>query len=319
MIDVDACLTFLDFVQERHSVWEKRQAGEPQPWTDDPVLATRKFTNVFRLLDPGSQFVITDLLEDELPPEEFLMRCFLYRHTGRVETWQHLEVTLGRYPLIEDLDDVLKIWTEYRGLGKTSKRGAGDRGAKGGADHKVFDRPIFTGAYLVFPQSAEPGTDKLESIIRLTQRLACEGAFTRFVDAGSQTEKFAALRSNKGVADFMSMQVLTDFGYSTEFRENQFVVSGPGARRGALALGMEPEDAVEWAYQAVQYLGPVPLVWGSGKRGHFMSRMDVQNCLCEFSKYVRFASKPSPQKPYSPAHPGVQSTPVLPPGWHQTI
>src|SRR5690606_16881611 len=115
-----------------------------------------------------------------------------------------------------------------------------------------FDRPMFTGAYLVFPQSSAPGTDKLESIIDLTRRLVDEGVFEKFVAAETQAARFGLLRANKGVADFMSMQILTDYGYSTEFRENEFVVPGPGARKGAAVLGMKAEHAIEWGHAAVQ-------------------------------------------------------------------
>jgi hypothetical protein len=44
-------------VVERHKIYLARQNNEPQPWTTDPVLRNRKFTNMFRVLDPGSQFV----------------------------------------------------------------------------------------------------------------------------------------------------------------------------------------------------------------------------------------------------------------------
>lgn len=173
---------------------------------------------------------------------------------------------------------------------------------------------------MIYPQSSTPGTDKMRTVVDMTYRLGVkEGVFNTFLEQDNQRSRFSVLRMNKGVADFMSMQILTDFGYSTEFRENDFVVPGPGARKGAAALGMKAEDAIEWAFEAVQFLDPAPLIWGSGNRGHFLSRMDVQNCLCEFSKYVRFASKPSPQKMYAPAHIGVPLAPVLPPNWHLTI
>lgn len=313
-------MAFLDYVGERHKVWEARQRGDAQPWTDDPILATRKFTNVFRLLDPGSQFVITDLYDPDLEPVEFLTRCFLYRHTGRVEAWEYLGVTLGEYPTSNTLDEALRAWKEYRGRGVTTKkppRRPGQKGPGNGNQSTSFERPVFTGAYLVFPQSATPGTDKLESIIDLTKRM--RPSFEAFVKAGTQAERFAALRSNKGVADFMSMQVLTDFGYSTEYREHEFVVPGPGCRKGAAALGLTGEEAIEWAMQAVFEDPPTLSMDEYGEEYLVPSRMDVQNCLCEFSKYVRFADKPSPQKPYAPAHPGVQLPPVLPPLWHNTI
>lgn len=312
-MDIDAALTFLGFVEERHRIWEKRQAGAPQPWTRDPILAARKFTNVFRVLDPGSQFVLTDLLDPEMPPEEFLLQCFLYRHTGRVEAWEYLPFVLGRYPLHEDLDDALEAFQMYRGEVTTKtlqERSHADTPHKITRTKKTSARPVFTGAYLVFPQSAEKGTDKLESIVRLTQRLWDNGSFREFVDAETQRERFRALRWNKGVADFMSMQVLTDFGYSTEFREDEYVVPGPGARKGAAALGMTGEEAIEWAYQAVRQSPDCPTI-----EGRKPSKMDIQNCLCEYSKYVRYAAKPGNPAPYRPAHPGPQALPVLPERW----
>lgn len=298
MIDVDSCMTFLHFVDERHRVWQRRQAGDPQPWTADPVLATRKFTNVFRLLDPGSQFVIQHLLHED--PEQTLARCFLYRHTNLPSAWLAYASEFGSMPdVLGGLDTLEEFWLEYK--------------AGGGR--------VFSGAYMIYPQSSVPGTDKIVSIVDLTRRLFVSGSRVRhdFMNATNQTDRFAALRTNKGVADFMSMQILTDFGYGTEYREDTFVIPGPGCRKGAAYLGMTGEEAIEWGWKTIQETDEQPLIWGSGNRGHFLSKMDIQNCLCEFSKYVRFASKPSPQKLYAPAHPGVQSAPVLPPRWHTTI
>lgn len=294
MIDTDAALTFLDFVLERHRVWEKRQAGLPQPWTEDPVLATRKFTNVFRFLDPGSQFVIQHLLHED--PEQTLARCFLYRHTNLPSAWMAYAVEHGSMPdVLGGLDFLEEFWMDYK--------------ADGGK--------VFSGAYMIYPQSSVPGTDKVTSIIDLTRRLFVSGSRVRhdFMNARSQTERFAALRTNRGVADFMSMQILTDFGYGTEFREDDFVVPGPGAIKGAAALGLKGPEAIEWGCLTLSE--EPPLVPADDYGEHYLtpSRMDVQNCLCEFSKYVRFASKPSPQKLYPPAHPGVQLKPVLPPQW----
>src|SRR5688500_16272197 len=105
---------FLRFVVERHHIWEQRQAGAPQPWTKDEVLATRKFTNVFRVLDPGTQFLFTDLFDPWLEPRDQLMRLFLYRHTGRVETWEWLDLVGLGYPTVETLDVAGELWRMYR-------------------------------------------------------------------------------------------------------------------------------------------------------------------------------------------------------------
>lgn len=307
-MDLERAMTYLEFVEERHRVWERRQAGEPGPWTSDPILSHRKFTNVFRVLDYGSQFVLTDLIDPELAPEDQLARLFLYRHTGRVDVWQYAKLMLGRYPIREDLDDVLKIWQSYR-------------------QGKPTSRPVFTNAYLVFPQSQIPGTDKLESIIDLTRRLFVSGTVAEvFLLPGTQRDKFEALRTNKGVADFMSMQILTDWGYTPHCgvdQENEFVILGPGARKGALAIAptWKPERTLEWAVQAVRDSPDCPelptLQTEHGNVGRLPSYMDVQNTLCEYSKHVRFAQKPTPAKPYQPAHPGKQPDPVLPEHWRK--
>lgn len=296
MIEPDEAMNFLGFVEARHQVWEARQEGLSQPWTTDPIVSTRKFTNVFRVLDYGSQFLLRELVDPPLSPRDQLMRFFLYRHTGRTETWEYLDLTLGGYPLVKDLDDVLEAWKEYRGV--------------------PFTRSLFTGAYLVFPQSHIKGTDKIESIVRLAQRLFTEGSpddiVPDFMAATTQAARFSALRRNKGVADFMSQQILTDWGYTQEFREDDFVVAGPGARKGADILDprSKAEDVIEWAVQAIRSMPIVPTI-GDGR---MPSYMDAQNCLCEFSKYVRYQGKPAPTTKYEPAHPGPQTI-VLPRHW----
>jgi hypothetical protein len=284
---------FLQFVVERHRIWEKRQAGLPQPWTEDPILASRKFTCVFRVLDPGTQFLLTDLFEPGLSPRDTLMRAFLYRHTGRIETWQYLDLMLGGYPTVEALEDVRAAWKEYRNAGNK----------------------FFTSAYLVFPQSDTPGTDKLDSIINLTQRLFTPGSpddvMPSWEVAPTQAVRFNALKRNKGVGDFMSMQVLTDWGYQCgEDREDDFLIPGPGSIKGAKAVNPNARigDTVKAVYGALRALPECPRL---GYR--VPSLMDIgSNLLCEYSKYHRYSQGPVADRPYKPAHPGPQPDPVLP-------
>lgn len=296
-MDVDATLRYLAFVEERHRVWELRQQGAPQPWTNDPVLASVKFTNVFRILDPGTQFIMTDLVQGDPGDRDMLMRVFLYRHTGRIDAWQYARIQQGQYPIVELLtteQGTRRAWHQYRDSG-TGK--------------------IFTNAYLVFPQSHTRGTDKLDSIVDLAKRLFApdsdEDVVPEFLDAGTQVERFEVLRRNKGVGDFMAMQVLTDWGYlgSTDL-EDEFVVPGPGAKRGLAALGLpSSEEAVRFV-QGMIHLSPgCPTL-----QGRKPSLMDVQNTLCEFGKYERALTRPV-GRAYSPAHPGSQPDPVLPEYW----
>ena len=314
-MNVDGVITYLDFVAERHRVFEHRQAGDPQPWTTDPVLRGHKFTNTFRILDYGSQFLLSMLTED-LDPRETLARCFLYRHTGRVEPWEFYEVKHGRYPLIEDFPLALETWKEYRGGVHESVR------ADTGRVMMINERPVFTGAYLVFPQSQIKGTDKLDAIVDLAARLFTPGGpqdvVPAFLHAETQLARFQALRRNPGVGDFMAMQILTDMSYSrwSADRENEFVVAGPGAVKGARTLfpNRKALEVIRWAQREIHdYPGEPTLTLPNGHT-RTPSLMDVQNTLCEWSKYVRYEEKPT-SGAFRPAHPGPQPQPIYPSHW----
>lgn len=298
-MNVDMVLTYLDFVVDRHQVWEKRQRGEAGPWSNDPILQRNKFTNVYRVLDYGSQFLLTELLNDPgAGPEDALARSFLYRMSNEPLTWQHSKKVMGRYPLATDLDFYLgDLWADYRD--------AGNR--------------VFSGAYTIMPLPGVGGFDKAKEVVRMAEQSFNPGSPTyvgdKFLDAPTMAERFAVLRAIPNVGDFIAMQVLTDFGYSpfgTDQDENDFVVPGPGARKGAkeLELGMSAASTLTWCRDQVLQLPDCPMLAGRPP-----SAMDIQNTLCEFSKYARFMRQPEPARVFKPLHPGAPVAPVLPRHW----
>lgn len=277
-------------VRERHSIWTQRQIGEPQPWTTDPVLANRKFTNMFRVLDPGSQFVFQLKADD---PLDTITRLVFYRITNKPETWYAMKDMLGgRWPVASDFtashEALLHHLHTYRNVGNK----------------------IFSGAYIIIP---EPGTtnDKLDGAFRVARRFVQEKSSV-FFRATSDAERFLALKSVPGVGKFLAMQILTDWGYLQDEQPNlDFVVAGPGAERGAKALNSD--------LPAKKVIQDLTLEWTDSPDVRLGSRsltaMDVQNTLCEFSKYAREVVSPKKTTPYKPAHPGPQSKPVLPAWW----
>lgn len=287
-MNVDESILFLDFVKERHRIYVDRLTGRPWPWTTDPILASRKFTNVFRILDPGSQFVFE--LESE-NPLDVLWRLVLYRHTNRPEAWRAYATDLGRYPTRFDASDLLEFWSQ-----------SGER--------------VFSGAYMIYPQSSVPGTNKIESVIDLANRVVRE-AGDRFINSEDPMEQFNILRSFKGLGDFMASQILTDWGYTAhcgEDIEEKFDAMGPGAIKGAKILdGQRDSKSVMYEIRGMLLTDP-ECPWILHR---LPSLRDVQNCLCEFSKYYRYLLSPATPKPYTPAHPGLQSEPRLPAHWYE--
>lgn len=295
---IDVKTMYFNFVVNRHAIWEKRQAGHPGPWTANPYL-WRKYTNVFRVLDPGSQYVV-EMMNDAPTPPDALARAFLYRYTNKPETWDYMKQVLGRWPLANDMGgDLVQIINDYKEQGNT----------------------VFSGAYIIMPAPNTAG-DKVAHAVALTRRLmhirSPERVPEQVVHASTQRAAFDALTAHNGVGDFMAMQVLTDWGYYwPSWDENTFVVAGPGSKKGIAHMSRDkPEDFIreirdEWYQRADCPLIPLP----NGLHRP-PSLMDIQNTFCEFSKYMRAIMDPKkPTRPYVPAHPGPQPEPILPAHW----
>lgn len=290
---------YLRFVEERHHVWRRRMLDpDAAPWTGDRVIATKKFTNVYRVLDHGSQFVVRELLYSDSPaPEDALARVFLYRYTNTPRPWEAFKEDFGRYPLRADLEPdgaLSQFWQDYKAGGN----------------------PIFGSAYKMFVGQENRGLDRLTWVLQHGWRaVGYEGdnIVDRFLEADGPAAKHAVLKTVPRCADFMGLQVLTDWGYyDPTYDENVFVVAGPGSTLGAKEIDPDarPYDMIMWAHEQVLSRPYSPLL---GVRPP--SWMDVQNTLCEFSKYVRYwRAAPKPTQ-YRPAHPGVQPPPFLPPHW----
>jgi hypothetical protein len=252
-------------------------------------------TNMFRVLDPGSQFVLTDLLSNNAV--DFLTRCVFYRITNLPKTWYAMRDVFGRYPVAQEFvkyDEALaKMLSRYRAEGNN----------------------IFSGAYIIIPNPGVGGSDKMVDAIALTKFFVEEKA-ENFLYANSQEERYHILRSTKGLGRFLAMQILTDWGYGQDVnREDEFIVAGPGASRGAAHLNEHayPEAVIHDLAFRIWWDDPIVQI-----NGYTLGLMNTQNTLCEFSKYVREMNAPRKVTPYRPAHPGVQPKPVLP-TWMQPV
>ena len=304
-LNPDRAMAALDFARERHLIWERRQYGIPGPWTQDLILATRKFTNMFRVLDPGSQFPLANLYQTAPNELEVLARAWLYRHTNLPAPWRVVHEAYGQWPILSTPDgsgDVYEVFTALRERGEQWS----------------------SGAYILRPESIGGkhvvGGDKVEFFTRRCRELFARDKYdtvTDFFATEDPAERHAILTRPEGVGGFMALQILTDFHYTlSEDRENEFVVFGPGSIKGAkdIAPGERPEDVFRWLRDTLADEGPDLLSVGSPRT---MSLMDCQNLMCEWGKYCREEGKENrPSVPYKPAHPGPQNHPTLPAYYH---
>ena len=124
----------------------------------------------------------------------------------------------------------------------------------------------------------------------------------------SGPEAISLLKTYLMIGRFMSYQLFADLGYSGRYPwdDNAALVPGPGALNGANAVAGEiltPRAAYDmimtsWVdrdEQSMEQTGrPAPLLWG-----HSLSKVDVQNIYCEYSKYARIINGGRSTRNYS--------------------
>ncbi len=250
----------------------RRVAGSLPPWTEDPVLGSYRFTNVYRASDRVSQYLIRNVLyRGEQTEEEIFFRALLFKFFNRIDTWERLESKTG--PI---------VWRDFDF----------DRYAKA-LDAIAEKGPIYSAAYIM-PSPTFGYTRKHRNHLRLLEHMMLDGAPFRVERASSLQEVFEILRSYPSLGNFLAFQFAIDLNYSAmlHFSEMDFVVAGPGARSGirkcfANSGGLDDADVIravaDMADREFERLGlSFRTLWGRP-----LQLIDCQNLFCEVDKYAR--------------------------------
>src|SRR5262245_25618179 len=107
MVPTPVFESYWRFAAERQAIYFRRMTDPVGPWTNDPILATFRFTNAYRASDRVSQYLIREIqYRSDRPsrPSEVFFRTILFKLFNRVETWEALERRFG--PLIWDRVDM---------------------------------------------------------------------------------------------------------------------------------------------------------------------------------------------------------------------
>lgn len=268
------------FAAERHATFQRRVSGEPAPWTDDAILQTFKFCNVYRAADRVSQYMIRDVCYHQEPctAVDRLLQIVAFRTFSRIETWRAVRATLGRYPTLDDLAD-----------GAFAHALDEVREATGG---------LYTGAFILCATDAYGQGLKHRNHVELFRHMFLrESLGERVLMAQSLREVYDLLHSFPLMGDFMSYQTAIDLNYSDllQFSENDFTQPGPGALRGIKKcfedLGdYRPAEVIRWMVDnqeaEMARLGlPFTGLWSRP-----LHAIDCQGLFCETDKYCREAA-----------------------------
>lgn len=267
------------FAVERQRVFFQRLLGRSQPWTEDSIISSHKFTNAYRASDRVSQYLIRHVIyRDDLPTSapEILFRILLFKLFNKIETWELLEHSFGEITFkgykFEHYDRVLE-----------QAMRAGGR--------------IYSAAYIMPPGGTVFGhVAKHQNHLRLLEMMMADGLASRLEDMTRMQPAFELLRSYPTIGDFLAYQFITDINYSeaTDFSEMDFVIPGPGARDGlrkcfADSAGLNEAELIRlMADNQEREFERLGLTFGSlwGRR---LQLIDCQNLFCEVDKYARVA------------------------------
>lgn len=267
------------FAAERQAVFFRRVRGEMPPWTNDPVIASHKFTNAYRASDRVSQYLIRNVIyRDDLPrsAREVCFRLLLFKLFNKIETWQLLEREIG--PIV---CENFRFDRFDRVLSNAMQRG----------------ERIYSAAYIMPPAGEAFGrTAKHQNHLLLLERMLAEDLPERIEQTNSMEKGFQLLLAYPSIGDFLAYQFITDVNYSevTNYSEMEFVVPGPGARNGIRKCftdtgGLSEPDLIrlvadvqeeEFASRGIRFES----LWGRK-----LQLIDCQNLFCEVDKYARVA------------------------------
>lgn len=263
------------FAAERHRVYLSRLAGEPGPWTEDPVIAQHRFTNAYRAADRVSQYLIREVIySGAQEPDEIVFRALLFKFFNKIDTWEILCRAVG-VPSWRDYD----FATYESVLARASANGA----------------TLYSAAYVVPPPRLGEPT-KYANHLRLVETMMRSRLFDAVTGAKRLSEVYQSLAAHPSVGRFIGFQLSIDLNYSdlTRFSEMDFVVAGPGARDGIrkcfgpASAGVE-EDVIRFvAENQTRYFEALGLAF-AGLFGRPLQLVDCQNLFCEVDKYARAA------------------------------
>lgn len=302
-------LSFYEFIFDRQQIWyNKEHLKKPYPWTTDPILKTYKFCNVYRELDKGTIYLLDTIINrKDLAAGHKILNCMLYRRFNLPGFFEWIGgpiVCKDKFPF----EKILKALEKRKAAGHN----------------------LFNDAYIV---SQTPYDRKIGMKGKHAQQLC---VFRDLVNNTNLWDiKNMIMMSDSigsihglikkeifGMGNFLAYQTCTDLTYFPELKGkfqdlNTFVAMGPGSKPGVTLLYPTDQKRHEedyahlcrrlWRTQETFFN---ELKRKTGKdwlkvrytkahdKSDYLSLSNIQNCLCEFRKYVTLKTVPGKRKRY---------------------
>lgn len=272
-------------MNERHSIYLNKEAGNPWPWTNDSILQKYKFTNPFRQNDAVTKVLTTEITTPHYNAEPDLL--FANIATFRMFNWPATYRNLGGWRT---------TWSEVRAKKILNKQ-------------KAQGRKIFTGAYII--TNAGSKSSKVDYICEsITPLWKNRKTITKKIMSGNSLQVASAyLQSYPAIGRFIAYELVTDLRHTPILNTAEDIGSwanpGPGAKRGLNRIHgrhlkfTQPDDKFIEEMRTLLSLANVEITdeLSTGSPGqlscithnytHAIEMRDIEHSLCEFDKYLR--------------------------------
>lgn len=261
------------WIVERDSIRHKKEENiQPKPWTNDSLLRDYRWCNVRRMDDRVSRWLMDNWYDPSTSPRTLLLAAAL----GRLVNWP----------------DALAVVSHGKRFTKWNVRSAKAMLSK----RFKSGQKTFTGAYII---NAAGGGSKTDIVCDQVQYIAArtpDKEALLYVQPNSMQRTWECLQGVPGIGSFIAGQITADLRWVCKGAwEDRFSWApiGPGSRRGMRRLlGLPPMGPMT----QMQFNELMPQLWDRMMHYRMVSEvfdnrhcelMDLQNCLCEFDKYMR--------------------------------
>ena len=267
LINYPRTVDLAHWINERENIRLRREAGMAPPWTADPDMATVRYCNVHREDDKVTRWLRNNPVYSGVDIPVWV--TVLARMVNRISSLAYIEFAV-------QTEDIEGIKTSLKHL-------------------RAEGLPIWGNAYTI--STCGKSMDKVDyvidhvvSAVRLAEQcpLWPNGLWQ---DPWSLSLFHRWLMQIDGLGSFLVAQVVADLkntpGHALATASDwwTFAAPGPGSLRGLVAYFGHPVTPSNFAASLSLVTQQVkPLVAGYIGAIH---AQDLQNCMCEFSKYIR--------------------------------
>lgn len=248
------------WIMERHAIKERRVAGLGKPWSGDPIFQSVRFCNVHREDDAVTQWIRA------------------YWNRAHDPAWKFV---LGRMINLPNSLDACRVWSRVEDIKEQLK------------DHRARGHKVFTAAYTI--STCGKPMDKLDYVFDHVVQAVMEAGEPEYETCEGVQKQLTCI---DGLGSFLSAQVIADMKNTVGHPLAEapdfwtFSAPGPGSLRGlSWYFYGEPTGVTSGKYAhclRVCRREVDPLIHGM----RMISDQDFQNCLCEFSKYMKRKRNP---------------------------